>query len=176
MEPLYELAITYILHNRYPEFGKYQMSCFADSEHGRSYRWCQRCTKCGYMYALCCGVGVPPKQAGFNANLFSKEHNEIYEHFFGYDPKHPIYGSQDELGIAFLLAERTGHSGESIDRFRKELLPHMQKREGQLIEKYLGLNTEKNLPPALRDPIINIFTMETDVVKEKVRTSIKQNG
>ncbi|MBU0767329.1 hypothetical protein KKF55_06175 [Patescibacteria group bacterium] len=174
MEPLYELAIISILHNRYPEVGKYQMSCFADSEHGRSYRWCQRCTKCGYMYALCCGAGIPPEQAGFNKNLFGKEYEEIYEHFFGYDPKHPIYGSQDELGTAFLLAECAGHSGESIERFRSDLLPYMREREDQLIDKYIGLNPEKNLPPSLREPLMKIFTVETEDFKNKARSSLKQ--
>ncbi|MBU0458990.1 hypothetical protein KJ652_04130 [Patescibacteria group bacterium] len=175
MEPLYELAITGILHRRYPEVGKYQMSCFADSEHGRLYRWCQRCTKCGYMYALCCGSGVSPQKAGFKDNLFSKEYEEIYEHFFGYDPKHPIYGSQDELGTAFMLSERAGYSGESMDRFRKEILPFMIKRQEQLLDKYLGINSEKNLPPTLSDPIMKIFAMETEALKEKARSSLHAN-
>ncbi|MDD5469542.1 MAG: hypothetical protein PHO92_01960 [Candidatus Peribacteraceae bacterium] len=169
MEPLYELAITFMLHHRYPEIGKYQMSCFADSEHGRSHRWCQHCTKCGYMYALCCGVGVPPAQAGFTENLFEKKFEGIYDHFFGYDPKHPIYGSQDELGTAFMLAERAGHTGESMDRFRKGLLPHMQEREEQLLEQYLGLSPEWNLPTAFREPLMKIFAEETKLVREQVR-------
>jgi hypothetical protein len=160
LEPLYEIAITHILHHRYPEIGKFQMSCMADSENARERRWCQHCTKCGYIFALCAACGVNTAVIGFTENLFDQEHTGVFENFFGYDPQNPVYGSQEELGLAFLLASRAGHTGASIDRFNKEVRPKLEKDEERLRRTYLGINPDRNLSEEIRAPLLRIFTEE----------------
>src|SRR3989338_178737 len=70
LEPLYEIAETKILHQRYPKYGRYQMSCEAKTEHAKRKRWCQACTKCSYMYALCAAFNIDLEKVGFTENLF----------------------------------------------------------------------------------------------------------
>ena len=164
MEPLYEIAITRILHNRYPAYGKYQMSCMADNDQAAVNRWCQHCVKCGYMYALCCAAGLDLDKVGFTENLFDETHSGIYDHFFAYDPKAPEYGSQEELGLAFLLASRRGHRGGSMGRFRKELSSSFEneKSNSSLIRQYLGLHSDGNIPPDLKPALLKIYHEELD--------------
>lgn len=160
MEPLYEIGITRILHRRFPQIGRYQMSCMADSEHARDRRWCQRCMKCGFMYALLSAADIPPTNVGFTENLFDADHSELYDYFFEYDPRRPNYGSQNELGLAFLLAERNGYEGASIERFRRELLPHMREKEQQLRDTYFTAAPDENIPTHLRELLLSIFREE----------------
>jgi len=162
MEPLYELAITAILHHRYPEIGKYQMSCMADSSEAEHSRWCQNCTKCGYIYALCAGCGVDTKQIGFSKNLFAEQHAGVYRTFFEYDPQNPVYGSQEELGLAFLLAKRLNQKGASIERFAKEVQPKIEKEEKRLRRQYLGVNASPNLPEEILPRLQSIFSEELE--------------
>ncbi|MFA6306086.1 MAG: hypothetical protein WC651_05210 [Candidatus Gracilibacteria bacterium] len=161
MEPIYEIAINKILHNRYPEYGKYQMSCMADTKDAEKNRWCENCIKCGYMYALCCAFNFDLKKIGFTKNLFDKEHSHIYDHFFNYNPAAPIYGSQEELGSAFLLAHLNGFKGDSISRFEKELLGKFKQNKEKYFKKYLGIHPIiHNIPPEFKKDILNIFNQE----------------
>ena len=160
MEPLYEIAITKILHNRYPEYGKYQMSCMADNDKARYNRWCQDCIKCGYIYALCCAVKCDLNKVSFTENLFDKKHYHIYDHLFNYDPQAPAYGSQEELGLAFYLAYRNGYRGYSIAKFKVKLLKKFENNKNKYLKKYLGINSINNIPEELRKPILNIYREE----------------
>ncbi len=160
VEPIYELAETRILHHRYPDIGKYQMSCFVDDERGHENRWCERCVKCGYMFALIAAFGFDYKKIGFRQNLFEKKYASLYDHFFGYDPKAPEYGSQEELGLAFYLATLNGATGASIDRFKKELFPLFKKSKNRLMEEYLGIHPTQNIPPELKPALFAIYHEE----------------
>jgi hypothetical protein len=160
MEPVYEIAITRILHNRYPEYGKYQMSCMADNDNAANNRWCQHCVKCGYMYALCCAAGLDLARVGFTENLFDEKHEKIYDHFFNYDSKAPEYGSQEELGLAFYIASKKGFKGASIDRFNKELFARFDKSKKELISQYLGMHSHGNIPGDLKDDVLGIYKEE----------------
>jgi len=160
MEPLYELAINKILHHRYPEYGKYQMSCMADTENAKERRWCHHCTKCGYLFALSCAFNLDLKKIGFTENLFDQAHAHIYDHFFNYDPQAPAYGSQEELGLAFYLATLNGHQGYSINLFREKLLKKFEQNKDKYIKKYLGINSFQNMPEKLADKILKIYREE----------------
>jgi hypothetical protein len=162
MEPIYEIAITRILHHRYPEYGKYQMSCMADNKNAAKNRWCQHCVKCGYIYALCCAAGLDLKKVGFTENLFDEKHAKIYDHFFNYDPKAPEYGSQEELGLAFYIAMKKGFKGASVDRFKKQLSAKFEKTKKKLIDHYLGTHSCGNIPDDLRPDVLNIIHEELD--------------
>jgi len=160
MEPLYEIAITKILHGRYPEYGKYQMSCMADNEKAKTNRWCQYCVKCGYIFALGSAFNIDLKKIGFTENLFDREHASVYEHFFKYDPQAPAYGSEEELGLAFYLACLKGRSGYSIDLFKKTKLKKFERNQKKLIKKYLGITPGWILPNGLTKKILKIYQQE----------------
>lgn len=160
MESLYEIAINKILHRRYPEDGKYQMSCMADNKNAKNNRWCQKCVKCGYIYALCCAFNLDLKKIGFTKNLFDKKHSNIYNHFFNYDPKAPAYGSQEELGLAFYFSLLNGFRGYSIEKFKKTLLPRFEKNKKIYIKKYLGINKCPNIPEEYKKNLLKIYKEE----------------
>lgn len=161
MEPLYEISINKILHTRYPEYGKYQMSCMADNHNAEKKRWCENCVKCGYIYALCCAFNLDLKKIGFTENLFDKKHSHIYEHFFNYNPQAPEYGSQEELGLAFLFSSENGFQGESIEKFKKTLLAKMKKNQKEYTKKYLGIETIMyNIPEELKKEVLTIYREE----------------
>lgn len=163
MESLYEIAINKILHQRYPEDGKYQMSCMADNKNAKNNRWCQKCVKCGYIYALCCAFNLDLKKIGFTKNLFDKEHSKIYDHFFNYDPKAPAYGSQKELGLAFYLSFLNGFKGHSIEKFKKTLLPRFQKNKKAYAKQYLGINKHPNIPAKYKKSLLKIYKEELNL-------------
>lgn len=162
LDPLYEIAITKILHQCYPQVGRFQMSCMADSQAAAKNRWCQHCVKCGYIYALLAAANINPATVGFTENLFDQKHQQIYQHFFHYNPKNPVYGSQEELGLAFYLAYLNGYQGESLTRFKKELFAkfHQQKQRKSLIKKYLSLTPTWVLPSGFATRALKIYQKE----------------
>ncbi|HBH46265.1 MAG: hypothetical protein A2445_04485 [Candidatus Jacksonbacteria bacterium RIFOXYC2_FULL_44_29] len=160
MDPLYELAIVKILHNRYSANGRFQMSCMADNSRAKNNRWCQSCVKCGYIYALCAAFGFDLAGLGFTANLFDSAHAQIYDHFFHYNPQAPAYGSQEELGLAFYLAYQRGCQGYSIERFKKSLLRKIARQKDYLTKRYLGIQPTETIPLRLKDKVLNIFQEE----------------
>lgn len=162
-DPLYEIAITKILHQRYPKIGKFQMSCMAENNQAAKNRWCQHCVKCGYIYALLCAFKINPTTVGFTENLFDKKHASIYDHFFHYNPKNPAYGSQEELGLAFYLAYLNGAQGESITRFKKELFAKFHQQRKRLVKKYLGIAPTWVLPSGLEKQVLKIYRQELNV-------------
>jgi len=167
MDPLYEIAITKILHHRYPKSGRYQMSCMADNIKAKKNRWCQHCVKCGYIYALMSAFDLDLQSVGFTQNLFDEKHQEIYRHFFNYDPKNPAYGSQEELGLAFYLAYLRGQRGTSIAKFKKQLFNKMQKQKKHLSKIYLGLNTSDVVPVKFRKNLLAIYKAELKPFNQK---------
>lgn len=168
VEPLYEIAETKILHTRYPEVGKYQMSCFADNDNAAEHRWCQSCVKCGYMYALASAFNIDIKKIGFTKNLFDEAHAGVYNHFFGYDPKAPEYGSQEELGLAFYLAAQKDKEGVSIERFKKELGERFIRDKSRLVKEYLGIHKTFNIPASIKQKIYNIYHEELNLFQQNI--------
>lgn len=160
MEPLYEIAINKILHNRYPLYGKYQMSCMADTDHAKINRWCQNCVKCGYLYALSCAFNLDTEKMGFTENLFEKKHAHIYDHFFNYDAQAPAYGSQEELGLAFYLAYKNNHKGYSMEKFQKTLLKRFEEKHREYAKKYMGMHGMSNIPDKFKKRLAAIYQAE----------------
>ena len=160
VEPLYELAITKILHTRYPRFGAYQMSCMADTAEAKHHRWCQNCTKCGYIFALLAAFGVDTRAVGFTENLFDAQHAHIYKQFFGPQSSPMLYGSREELGLAFLHAVYAGAQGASIDLFTKKMLKQYKKNERTYAHTYLGINDFRNIPTNLIRKTVSIYRHE----------------
>ena len=167
LEPLYEITEMKLLHGRYPEVGKYQMSCSASSDGALQKRWCEECEKCAYMYALLRAFDIDPALVGFKSNLFDEAHKDVYETFFTRTEETHYYGNQGELGIGFYLfvknyPENTDHS---IVRFKKELLDTIEKNLAQLKEKYLSVHNTDHFPPEFAKTLFTIFTNELSSIR-----------
>ena len=161
MEPLYEFGITAILHGRYPFHGSYQMSCMADTASAKEKRWCQNCTKCGYIFALVSGCQLDTRKLGFTKNLFARPNMHIYNDFFNSQKGQVLsYGSREELGLAFLYAARMGISGAGIDYFRKNLLREFERNEQVYAHQFLGINTFRNIPKKFVPTLTAIYKEE----------------
>lgn len=162
LEPLYEISETKILHSRYKDIGKYQMSCFASAPGSKDKRWCQQCEKCAYMYALFKGFAIDTKSVGFADDLFDKNYLHLYENFFSRTDDTHFYGSQGELGLGFYSAIKNGATGAAIDKFKAILLNSFEDNFLEIRGKYLGIHTTNQMPKELHPQLISIFHQELD--------------
>ena len=171
VEPLHDLAIIKILHTRYKDFGKYQLSCFPD-EHDTNSRWCHNCSKCAriYLYLKACGFDV--RRAGMlrGKNMFGKEYKPFYKALFGgtlsgdetmlgYDASGV---ARDEQLLAFYLAHENGSSGFLIDEFRKKYLGEARLREDELRKRFFALHDPITVPKDLKKQVLSIYKEELE--------------
>lgn len=160
LDPLYEIAETKILHARFPEIGKYQMSCFASGDGAESRRWCQRCEKCAYMYTLFRAFGIDPRKVGFTDDLFDENHSRIFAPFFSRTEETHFYGNQGELALAFLAILARGEGGFTVDRFKSELYERFSAQKTNLISKYMGIHKTSHYPKGYESTLNKIFEEE----------------
>lgn len=160
MQPLHEISITHILHNRYPQYGAYQMSCVADRPEAAHIRWCQQCNKCVSSYLFCSAAGIDPLKIGFSENLFDAP---LYDYFFNNGAS-----ADGELALSFYLAKKNGFKGKNIDRFKNELLPLFEKEKNGYVEDFMGFHSSFNIPDELLPEIKNIFESELKAFKMKL--------
>ncbi len=72
IEPLTNIAIMRILHKRYENFGKYEISC-DDLYDTKENRWCHGCSKCARLSLLMKANGIDIRTVGFKRNLLTKK-------------------------------------------------------------------------------------------------------
>ena len=176
IEPIHEIFALYILHHRYPEIGRFQMSCFSEEEEARKRRWCGVCEKCARIYIFLKALGISPDRVGFyNSNMLSLKKRNLYVLFNGKNDLSSYGGSglgRDEQLLAFYLAYKNGVKGELIDLFKKNYLDEIEKRKEKLIEIYFGIHSAYTLPSTLRNRVINIFKKEQKNVLHYMRKII----
>jgi hypothetical protein len=164
IEPLYSLAITYILHTRYPELAKYQMSCFPDeNEHGRTAYWCAHCTKCARNFAFMRALGIDPARVGFTTDMFRGEFIDYFVLLRGAAPGIPTVGydatpcGHDEQLYALYLALKRGAQGEVIDVFRTRFLDEAERRETEFRKRFFSVRPSQTIPVPLRDAARDLY-------------------
>nr|MDH7475983.1 hypothetical protein [Microgenomates group bacterium] len=164
VEPINELFITYILHHRYPEIGRYQMSCFSESNEAKKKRWCGVCEKCARIYIFLRALNISPERVGFyNNDMLSLKKMNYYVIFNGGVNQSAYGGSglgKEEQLLAFYLAYKNGVRGPLINKFKKTYLPLMEKKKKKLIKKYLGIHSSLSLPSFLRRRVLRMFEKE----------------
>lgn len=166
VEPLHEIAITKILHNRYREIGRYQMSCFTDNSNGKNNRWCQSCSKCMRMFIFMKAVGVDVSNVGFTKNLLDKEFMKLYPLFANgnSDIKMIRYdhtgNGKDEQMLAFYMAYKNGVKGDLIDEFKKKFLEEAKSREDELYKKFFSVHDSITIPKGIKKNILSIYKEE----------------
>lgn len=165
IEPLHDLLITRILHHRYPEIAKYQMSCGEDLPSMKEHRWCGNCSKCARIFIILLANKINPKNLDFPTNMLQMEFKEKFTIFNGGDNKisstyDKIKVGRDEQLLAFYLAYKNGSKGKLIDLFKKLYLREAKKRERELKEKFFRIHPSITLPNELKGKILKIFKEE----------------
>jgi len=176
VEPIHEIFVLYILHHRYSEIGRFQMSCFSEEKEAKKRRWCGVCEKCARIYIFLKALNISPEQVGFyNNEMLSFKKKDLYVIFNGKNELSSYGGSglgKDEQLLAFYLAYKNGTKGELIELFKKNYLDEVEKRKENLIEVYFGIHSSYTLPSLLRNRVINIFKKEQKEVLDYVRKII----
>src|SRR3989338_7581980 len=165
VEPINELAVIKILHNRYNLLGRFQFSCFPDNHPSLlETPWCHMCTKCARIYVFLKAVGADVKSVGFKENLFGKKYTNMFSLFNG-TTKHGIpYDdsglNRDEILFAFYLAYKRGESGHAISLFKQKYLDEAEQREDELYKEFSGIFNSRTMPSEIKSKVISIFKKE----------------
>jgi hypothetical protein len=164
LEPINEIAIVKILHTRYKEIGKYQMSCFPDDNPGgKENAWCQDCSKCARIFVLMKANNIDPKTIGFTKNMFDKEFMHTFpifqrsEAMVGYDKAGT---GKDEQKLAFYMSYKNGAKGYLIDKFKELYLDEMKERFDELHKKFFSVYDSITIPKEIKEKVISIYKEE----------------
>ena len=117
------------------------------------------------MFVFMEAIGIDPKTVDFKEDMFAKEKEGLYS-IFGFDGQEEIklYDKsglgEDEMLFAFYLAQKRGAKGYLIDKFRRELLPQVEKRAEELEKKFFGIHSFDTIPVHLRAPLRKIYEEE----------------
>ncbi len=163
LEPIHDLAITKILHSRYPHYAKYQTSCLAANNHAKKTRWCHHCSKCARIYIFLLANNIDPKTVGFSENMLKKSKIEYYALFEKIDCASPYDMAglgRDEQLLAFFLAYKNSAKGYLIDIFKKKHLKEAQKRKKELIKEFYGIHESLTIPKHIRKKLDKIYGEE----------------
>lgn len=165
IEPLHDMAIMKILHYRYPDIAKYQLSCFADEEPSKTHRWCGICSKCARIYIFLLALGIPPKRVGFTQNMMVREKRHLFSIFAN---RKKVLASaydqsgvgRDELLLAFTMAANKGVKGELMSEFKKTYGREGRAREKQLRGIFFSTHSTYSYSAELKKPLMSIFEEE----------------
>ncbi len=160
IEPLTNLATMKILHTRYKEFGKYQISCDCLDASSQP-RWCQNNSMCADMYLYMKANNLDPRTVQLTKNMFNKRFLKHYALFSkAVDRYDKAPHARDQQLFAFYLAYRNGAKGYAIEKFKKKFLKEAQEREDQLHKKFFKIYPALTLTPKLRKAVYSIYKEE----------------
>ncbi len=171
VEPLHELVILYLLHHRFPEIGKYQLSCFNDTDKPINKRWCGDCFECARIYIFLLAIGIHPERVGFKDNMLDYSKKKLYYLFDEKDRGihlNIIFQSYTERILSFLFAYRRGVRGALITLFEKQLLSDVLKQEKQLAAKIFRVYEPKTIPENLRKRVLPFYRTEVNSMKKEL--------
>jgi hypothetical protein len=162
IEPIHELAIIKILHKRYPEIARYQISCFTDIDLNDGKKWCMNCSKCARTFVFLKANGIDVKNLGFTENLFDKKFRGFYSLFGGENATaYDATGlNRDEQLLAFYMAYQKGEKGDLIDLFKTTFLDEATEREDELHKEYMGVHGSLTCPKKYYYDIASIMKEE----------------
>jgi hypothetical protein len=135
-------AIHRLLHDEFPQYGKYRISCHLEvTDYSR---WCHSCDRCAqpFIYFLACGQD--PFSMGFEASMLEEDKMPLYslfrESLHSKDAYHRFV-RREEL-LAFFMAYRRGARGALMDLFRSLWLQRAEKRYKSLARKIFRLQAK----------------------------------
>ncbi len=160
IEPLTNIAITKILHSRYPEYWKYQVCCDClDASHEK--RWCHECNKCARLSLFMKSFGIDPKKLGLR-DLLDKKHKELYCLFGGKeaDAYEKSKEARDQQLLAFYMASKEGQKGYLIDKFKEKFIDEAREREKELRKRFFKIYKSKIIPSNIQKELNSIYKEE----------------
>jgi len=167
VEPLNELAVMRILHNRYKDLGRFQFSCFIDEFdpiEKLDGRWCHVCSKCARIYLFFKALGIDPRLVGFRDDLFKKKYINNFSLFNGKHGNVVTYDysglGRDEQLFAFYLAFKNGQRGRAIEIFKQKYLDEAKQREDELYKEFFGVFDSFTMPKEIKSKVESIFKEE----------------
>jgi hypothetical protein len=162
IEPLYNIAEMKILHNRYENIGKYQMSCMLEGIRSSKKLWCQKCAMCCKAFLFFKAIDIDPKGYGYTDDLFKKKCIKYYPLFStkGTRTYEKPLRSRDEQLFAFYLAYKNQAKGYLINEFRRKFLSEAKKREDELYKTFYGIHKSITIPNKIKGKLMSIFKEE----------------
>ncbi len=160
VEPLEDIAIMKILHNRYPDFAKYQISCNSLDASSEK-RWCHSCSTCINSFLHMIANGFDPKKVGFHKNLLDKKYKRFYSLFNGkdIDVYDFVKDAKEEQLLAFYLAFKNGYREGLMKLFKKRFLNQAVENEDKLRKKYFKVYDAK-IPNKIKKKVFSIYKEE----------------
>jgi hypothetical protein len=160
LEPIQELVILRILHKRYPQIGKYQISC--DSENATHTRWCGKCEECARVNIFMHAIGVNPTTIGLPDNLLKSSKVSLYKIFtenIPNDPQNlPVW--MGERLLTFYIAYKRGITGDVMKLFKSTLLSYCETNRNYLFKTFLKIYQPQCVDSNLSQKIIKIYKSE----------------
>jgi hypothetical protein len=161
IEPLTNIALTKILHTRYSEFGKYQVSCDCLNASDES-RWCHDCNKCARNVLFMRAFDIDPNRVGLRNILLDKTNKRLFCLFGGeeidcYEKSKEARGQQL---LAFLMAHQNGERGPLLELFKKRFLEEAKERESELRKKFFKIYKSKTMPKRIEQLTSSIYKEE----------------
>lgn len=163
IEPLTNISLMKILHNRYKDMSKFQVSCDSlDSSPEK--RWCHDCTKCARVFLMMRATDGDVKLVGFKDDLFKKQYKKHYALFDGnVDCYEKSTQARDQQLLSFYLSYRKGIKGYLIDLFKKEYLKEAKEREEDLFDTFFNIYPS-NIPNGIKSEVKSIYKEELQEV------------
>src|SRR3989344_4682643 len=159
IEPIYELNSLYILHHRYPQIAKYQLTCDNESKTFKKKRWCGHCTECARMYLYMKALNVSPESIDLKENMFHASKKKYFPILNEIHPKSTLsYQYHQDRLLAFYLAYKRGIKGELINLFVKLYLPQVEKQKQHLVNEFSTIHPYSTIPALLKKRLETIFT------------------
>jgi len=161
IEPLTNISITKVLHSRYSEYGKHQISC--DSlDASDEKRWCQGCNKCARNVLFMKAVGIDPKRVGLKNILLDAKNKKIFQIFNGKDVDcyEKSKEARDQQLLAFLMVYENGERGPLVELFKKKFLEEAKEREDELRKKFFCIYKSKTMPRKIEKVVSSIYKEE----------------
>ena len=160
LEPLEELTIFYILHNRYKQYAKYQFSCFAmDKLHDGS-QWCHNCSKCFKNYLFAVSTGMGSAEAGFKRSLLTVESLKKF-----YLP----LKLNEEIDLDFALAIILKNNQDLIPESVRKEIKNKLKSWDFYMKHFFNLKSTYNLPEKYKSKALKIFKHELESLRKIIK-------
>ncbi len=141
IDVLGDFSIHRILHDGFPEFARYRISCHLEvTEHDK---WCHACYRCAQAFIFFLAMGKDPFMEGFETSMLEldkKKHFSLFRKDIHPDDEYRRFVSQEEE-LAFLMARANGASGPLMDLFMEFFLKRPDSRRKKLEKHVFRLQT-----------------------------------
>lgn len=137
-----DFAIHRLLHNRFPDYGDFRISCHLETTDQP--RWCHKCHRCARAFLFFLASGQDPFAHGFNHSMLSRDQQGLFYLFAGQPRPEDSFRifMQGEEQLAFSLARQHGATGDLIDALQKTTPPLSAKARQQRHAQFLSLQAE----------------------------------